>query len=92
MNYKQVFYPSGLKIGFTLTLYVVVSFIVSMVAHFITGNYDYGFPLVTYLYQIDLAARSVSPQFQLINFIINLVFWYIISCIIVNRKNRNRTG
>ena len=87
MNLKEFFKLDIRKIVIILILFIVFSFLFSHYrAICIEGGTTFGFPFNFYSYCNDAIAPDLivgSPKFNITSFISNLVFWYLISVLLV---------
>ena len=87
MNFKQFLKPDWRKIVISVVLFIILSYLINNPFY----TEDKGFPLVFLDFAVYGPALLPSgtivdyrgPVFSLMNLIIDLIFWYILSCFII---------
>lgn len=87
MNLKQFIKPDWRKIVMLLILFILSSFIsayfgTKTLIGFGTSS-KIGFPLIFYIQITPGIEYKASSNFNILNFILDIIAWYLLSCLIV---------
>ena len=79
MNFKEFLKPTVAKIILTIILFILASVIIAQ----IPGHGAF-LPLPLSLFKSFQSGDSVVFNFSIINFILDLFIWYLISCLVIS--------
>lgn len=86
---KTIFKPTLLKILLTFLLFLVSSYLWRMVViASISDTFPWGFPLQFYLGWGPCPPGEVCSESNALFLILDLVFWYIVSALLLSRFGR----
>lgn len=86
---KTLLKPTAIKLLLTLVLLVVFSYLWRLyVTSTISDTFPWGFPLQFYLAWGPCPPGELCHESNGLYFVLDLVFWYIVSGILVSRSGR----
>ena len=83
MNLNEFIKPTIGKIILTITLFIVITYLFQ----YLIITYDatlIGFPSAFYTSSCGFKGTENCESFKIINFILDIAFWYLISCILIS--------
>jgi len=83
MNWKEFLKPSIKKIAIFLLLFIAISFIIYFFVYTPWIIADFTYTLAPFGIPLTIWSDFLISGFSWINFIIDIVFWYLVSCLIV---------
>lgn len=87
MDWKKMFKPDWKKVALAAALFLIASFLIGQIGAM------YGFPLTFYDMAVICAASmniECKPITSYPNLVIDVVFWYLIACILLTFMPKGR--